>query len=76
MTRAKSGRISFLDVLSAVPPFLSHAREAKPAESRDRSQSTIKNFNKHDENATRTANRIILIEEREQKLTVKFPRDL
>ena len=39
MTRAKSGRISFLDVLSAVPPFSSYAREAKPAERRDRSQS-------------------------------------
>ena len=32
-------RISFLDVLSAVPPFLSHARKSKPAERRDRSQS-------------------------------------
>jgi hypothetical protein len=42
LTRAKSGRnkrrISFLDVLSAVP-FPSHAREAKPVERRDRSQS-------------------------------------
>jgi hypothetical protein len=34
-------RISFLDVLSAVPPFLSHARKSKPAERRDRSQSTL-----------------------------------
>jgi hypothetical protein len=34
-------RISFLDVLSAVPPFLSHARKSKPAERRDRSQSKI-----------------------------------
>ena len=32
-------RISLLDVLSAVPPFLSHARKSKPAERRDRSQS-------------------------------------
>jgi hypothetical protein len=41
LTRAKSGRISFLDVLSAVPPFPSYAREAKPVERRDRSQSSI-----------------------------------
>jgi hypothetical protein len=40
LTRAKNGRILFLDVLSAVPPFPSHVREAKPAERRDRSQST------------------------------------
>jgi hypothetical protein len=34
-------RILFLDdVLSAVPPFLSHARISKPAERRDRSQSS------------------------------------
>jgi hypothetical protein len=32
-------RISSLAVLSAVPPFLSHARKSKPAERRDRSQS-------------------------------------
>jgi hypothetical protein len=32
-------RISFLDVLSAVPPFLSHARKSKPPERRDSSQS-------------------------------------
>jgi hypothetical protein len=37
-------RISFLDVLSAVPPFLSHARKSKPAERRDRSQSTLPVF--------------------------------
>jgi hypothetical protein len=29
-------------VLSAVPPFLSHARKSKPAERRDRSQSTLR----------------------------------
>jgi hypothetical protein len=40
MTRAKSGRISFLDVLSAVPPFPSYAREAKPVERRDLSKFT------------------------------------
>ena len=34
-------RIPFLDVSSAVPPFLSHARKSKPAERKDRSQSTI-----------------------------------
>jgi hypothetical protein len=33
-------RISFLDVLSAVPPFLSHARKSKPAERRDRSSAS------------------------------------
>jgi hypothetical protein len=33
--------ISFLNVLSAVPPFLSHARKSKPAERRDRSQSNV-----------------------------------
>ena len=41
-TRATSERISFLDVLSAVPPFPSHARElweVRPVERRDRSQS-------------------------------------
>jgi hypothetical protein len=32
-------RNSFLGVLSAVPPFLSHARKSKPAERRVRSQS-------------------------------------
>jgi hypothetical protein len=32
--------ISFLDVLSAVPPFLSHARKSKHAERRGRSQSS------------------------------------
>jgi hypothetical protein len=39
LTRVESGYISFLDVLSAVPPFPSHAREAKSVERRDRSQS-------------------------------------
>jgi hypothetical protein len=43
LTRAKSGRISFIDVLSAVPPFPSHAREAKSMETRDHSQSTKTN---------------------------------
>jgi hypothetical protein len=37
---AKSGRISFIDVFSAVPLFSSHAQEAKSVERRDRSQST------------------------------------
>ena len=43
LTRAKSGRISFIDVLSAVPPFPSHAREAKSMKTRDHSQSTKTN---------------------------------
>ena len=38
--RCVGTRILFLDVLSAVPPSLSHARKSKPAERRDRSQST------------------------------------
>ena len=37
--REASRRISFLDVLSAVPPFPWLAREAKSVERRDRSQS-------------------------------------
>ena len=32
-------RLWFLDVLLAIPPFLSHAQKSKPAERRDRSQS-------------------------------------
>jgi hypothetical protein len=35
----RATRISFIDVLSAVPPFHSHAWKSKPAERRDRSQS-------------------------------------
>jgi hypothetical protein len=37
--RCVGNAFSFLDVLSAVPPFLSHAWKSKPAERRDRSQS-------------------------------------
>jgi hypothetical protein len=37
--RCVGNAVSFLDVLSAVPPFLSRARKSKPAERRDRSQS-------------------------------------
>jgi hypothetical protein len=37
-------RISFSDVLSAVPPFLLHARKSKPVERRDRSQSNISHY--------------------------------
>jgi hypothetical protein len=39
IAKVKTGRISFLDVLSVVPPFHSHAWEAKPVERRDFSQS-------------------------------------
>ena len=39
IAKVKTGRISFLDVLSVVPPFPSHAWEAKPVERRDFSQS-------------------------------------
>ena len=39
--RCVGNAVSFLDVLSAVPPFLSRARKSKPAERRDRSQSNL-----------------------------------
>jgi hypothetical protein len=39
--RCVGNAVSFLDVLSAVPPFPSRARKSKPAERRDRSQSRV-----------------------------------